>query len=220
MYPTEPRMPFPGTAYDVIAVAASAGGLDALSAVLGPLPADFPAAVVVVQHVSPRQKSHLAHILSRKTLLPVTQAADGDRLAPGRVYVAPPDWHLLVEPGGRLALAQTPRVRFVRPSGDVLFGSVATCCKDRGIAVTLTGGGSNGAAEVKVLKELGGLVIAQDPATAQQPAMPQAAIDTGCVDLVLPLAEIGPALIRLVRERPAALRSVPSPDGDDLAPVA
>jgi two-component system chemotaxis response regulator CheB len=217
MYKAEPRMPFPGTAYDVIAVAASAGGLPALSAVLAPLPPDFPAAVVVVQHISPRHKSHLAHILARKTLLPVIQAADGDRLAPGRVYVAPPDWHLLVQPGGRLALAQTPKVRFVRPSGDVLFGSVATCCKDRGIAVTLTGGGSNGAAGVKLIKELGGLAIAQDPAAAQQSAMPQAAIETGCVDLILPLEEIGPALVRLVRDRSPTGRV--APDGEELVPV-
>ena len=149
----------------------------------------------------------------------MTQAADGDRLRPGHVSVAPPDWHLLVEPDGRLALAQTPKVSYVRPSGDVLFRSVATSCKDRGIVVVLTGGGSNGAAGVKLVKELGGVVIAQDPATAQQPSMPQAAIKTGCVDAVLPLAEIGPALIRLVREGPVAIRTVATPDGDELVPL-
>jgi two-component system chemotaxis response regulator CheB len=210
-------MPFPGTAYDVVAVAASAGGLEALSEVLGCLQADFPAAVVVVQHVAPRRRSALAQILRRKTLLPVAQAADGDRLLPGHVYTAPPDWHLLVEPGARLALAQTPKVRYARPSGDVLFGSVGTCCRDRGVAVVLTGGGSNGAAGVKLLKALDGAVIAQDPGTARQPAMPRAAIETGCVDLVLPLAEIGPALVRLVREGRPAVRALQVNDGEPLA---
>ena len=184
---------------------------------LGDLPTDFPAAIVVVQHISPRHKSALAQILGRKTLLPVTQASGGDELRPGHVHVAPPDRHLLVEPGGRLALTQTPRVQFVRPSGDALFGSVAACCKDRGVAVVLTGGGSDGAAGVRLLKELGGLVIAQDPATAQQPAMPRAAIATKCVDLVLPLAEIGPALDRLVRWGPTAVRPTAASDNDLVA---
>jgi two-component system chemotaxis response regulator CheB len=219
MHDNGPTMPFAGACYDVVALAASAGGLDALSEVLGALPADFPAAVVVVQHVSPRHKSLLARILARHTRLPVTQSADGDRLSAGHVYVAPPDWHLLVEPGGQLSLAQTPHVRYVRPSGDVLFGSVATCCKDRGVAVVLTGGGSNGAAGVRMLNELGGFVIAQDPATAQQPAMPRAAIKTGCVDLVLPLAEIGPAMVRLVTQGPSAVRATPAVDGEDLVPA-
>lgn len=217
---SEPHMPFPGAAYDLVALAASAGGIEALKEVLGPLPTDFPAAVVVVQHVSPKQPSHLAHILNRASPLHVRQAHDGERILPGHVYIAPPDWHLLVEPAGRLALAQTEKVRFVRPSGDVLFGSVATCCKDRGVAVVLTGGGSNGAAGVRLLKELGGVVIAQDPATARQPAMPQAAIKTGCVDFVLPLSEIGPALVRLVRDGSAVTLAAVLPSGNGHDPAS
>ncbi len=197
--------PFPGTAYDVVALAASLGGLQALSQVLGSLPADFPAAVVVVQHTSPRHKSYLAEILDRRTPLTVKQAEAGDRLAPGRVFIAPPDRHLLVEPDGTLGLARTPKVRYVRPAGDVLFGSVGAVCKDRAAAVVLTGTGTNGAAGVRRVKELGGVVIAQDPATCEHSGMPQAAIATDCVDLVLPLPEIGPALVRLVLEGRAAL---------------
>jgi two-component system chemotaxis response regulator CheB len=144
---------------------------------------------------------------------------DGARLLPGHVYVAALDWHPLVEPGGRLALTQTLKVRFVRPSADVLIGSVAIRCKDRGLAVVLTGGGSNGAAGVKLLKEEGGTVIAQDPATAKQPAMPLAATKTGFVDFILPLSEIGPALVRLVRIGPSAVRPAAASDGDDLVTV-
>jgi two-component system chemotaxis response regulator CheB len=202
------RPPFPGTAFDVVALAASAGGIEALSRVLGALPADFPAALVVVQHVVSHHKSRLAEILARRTPLRVQQAETGDRLAPGTVFIAPPDRHLLVGPEGTLTLASTAKVRFGRPSGDVLFGSVAVCGKDRAAAVVLSGGGANGAAGVRLVKELGGVVIAQDRATARYFDMPQAAIATGCVDLVLPLPEIAPTLVRLVREGRTAL------DGD------
>lgn len=199
------RIPFAGTAYDVVAITASAGGIEALGKVLGGLPKNFPAAVVVVQHISQHRTSLLARVLGRHTALRVKQAEAGEHLAPGTVFVAPPGAHLLLEPGGTLALAQTPKVSFVRPSGDVLFGSVAACCKDRAIAVVLTGGGSNGAAGVRLVKQLGGFVIAQDQATSYQFAMPRAAIATKCVDLVLPLSEIAPTLVRLVKAGDGAL---------------
>jgi len=154
---------------------------------------------VVVQHVAEERTSLLARILGRHTPLRVKQAEACDRLTPGTVFIAPPGAHLLVKLGGTLALAETPRVRFVRPSGDVLFASVATCCGNRAIAVVLTGAGSNGAAGVRLVKQHGGFVIAQDEATSCQFAMPRAAIATKCVDLVLPLSEIAPTLVRLVK---------------------
>src|SRR5947209_20267583 len=119
----EPRAMTPG--FDVVALAASAGGLNALTHVLEALPVDFPAALVVVQHLDPRHRSLMADILSRRSTLPVKQAEESDKLRPGMVYIAPPNKHLLVNPDGSLSLTQSELVHFVRPSADLLFESVA-----------------------------------------------------------------------------------------------
>src|SRR3954465_13641890 len=111
--------------FDVVALAASAGGLNALPHVLAPLPADFPAALVVVQHLDPRHRSLMADILNRRIALRVKEAAHGDRLEAGTAFVAPPNHHLLVDPDRTLALTKTELVHFVRPSADLLFESVA-----------------------------------------------------------------------------------------------
>jgi two-component system, chemotaxis family, protein-glutamate methylesterase/glutaminase len=185
-------------AFDVIAVATSAGGLKALSQVLAALPGDFPCAIVIVQHLDPRHRSLMADILSRRTTLPVKQAAEGDKLEPGTVYIAPPNRHLLVNPDGSLSLAQSELVHFVRPSADLLFESVAGSFKERAIAVVLTGTGSDGSMGVQAIKKMGGTVIAQDESSAEFFGMPNATIQTGCVDFVLPLGEIPAALVTLV----------------------
>jgi two-component system chemotaxis response regulator CheB len=186
------------SAFDVVAVAASAGGLQALSALFSALPADFPAALVVVQHLDPRHRSLMADILSRRTALKVKQADDGDELSVGTVHIAPPNRHLLVNPDGTLTLAQTELVHFVRPSADLLFESVAASFKERAIAVVLTGTGSDGTMGVQAIKKMGGTVIAQDETTSEFFGMPGAAIQTGIVDFVLPLREIPSALVTLV----------------------
>jgi two-component system chemotaxis response regulator CheB len=185
-------------AFDVVAFAASAGGLKALSDVFSALPAEFPAALVVVQHLDPRHRSLMADILSRRTALTVKQAEEGDQLDPGTIHVAPPNRHLLVNPNGSLSLAQTELVHFVRPSADLLFESVAASFKHRAIAVVLTGTGSDGTMGVRAIKKMGGTVIAQDEATSEFFGMPNAAINTGSVDFVLPLKEIPSALVTLV----------------------
>jgi two-component system, chemotaxis family, protein-glutamate methylesterase/glutaminase len=185
-------------AFDVVAVAASAGGLQALSRLFSVLPADFPAALVVVQHLDPRHRSLMADILSRRTALKVKQAEEGDELSAGNIYIAPPNKHLLVNPDATLALAQSELVHFVRPSADLLFESVAASFKDRAIAVVLTGTGSDGTMGVKAIKKMGGTVIAQDEATSDFFGMPGAAIQTGSVHFVLPLEEIASALVTLV----------------------
>ncbi|HSU76480.1 MAG TPA: chemotaxis protein CheB, partial [Burkholderiales bacterium] len=131
--------------YEVVALAASAGGLNALTHVLAMLPADFPAALVVVQHLDPRHRSLMAEILSKRTAIPVKEAQEGDRLRPGLAYIAPPNRHLLVNPDGRISLTQTELVHFVRPSADLLFESTAASFKERAIAVVLSGSGSDGA---------------------------------------------------------------------------
>jgi len=185
-------------AFDVVALAASAGGLTALSSVLADLPAGFPAGILVVQHLDPRHRSLMADILNRRTRLEVKQAEDGDHLTPGRVYIAPPNRHLLLNGDGSLSLTQTELVHFVRPSADLLFESVAASYKDRAIAVVLSGSGGDGSMGVKAIKKMGGTVLAQDQRTSEFFGMPGAAIDSGSVDFVLPLEEIAPALVTLV----------------------
>jgi two-component system chemotaxis response regulator CheB len=190
---------FPGAAFDLVAVAASAGGLKALTAVLSPLPPDIPAAIVVVQHLDPRHRSLMAEILDRCTALDVRQVEDGDVLCSGTAFIAPPDNHVLVNPNGVLSLSKSALVHFLRPSADLLFESVAAAYRDRAIAVVLTGSGSDGSMGVEVVKKMGGTVIAQDEATSEFRDMPSAAVRTGSVDFVLPLDEIPAALVSLIR---------------------
>ena len=187
-------------ATDAVLVAASAGGLSALTAVLSELPANFPAGVAIVQHIEPHHRSMLAEILGRSCALPVTQATDGQRFEPGVVYVAPPDHHLLVDADGSLSLTRTELVHFVRPSADLLFESGAASFGRRAIGVVLTGTGSDGSLGVEAIKRRGGTVIAQDEETSDFFGMPGAAIEAGAVDFVLPLGQIPDALISLVAE--------------------
>ncbi len=184
--------------FEVVAIAASAGGLRAISQILGALPATFPAAIVVVQHLDPRHRSLMADILSRRTALHVEEAKEGALLVPGTAYIAPPNRHLLVNPDATLSLSQTELVHFVRPSADLLFESVAASYKDRVIAVVLSGTGSDGSMGVKAIRKMGGTVIVQDEHSAEFYGMPAAAMQTGCVDFVLPLDEIASALATLV----------------------
>ncbi|MBI2760697.1 MAG: chemotaxis protein CheB [Chloroflexi bacterium] len=196
--------PDPTLGYAVVAITASAGGLAALQRVLSSLPVDFPAAIVVVLHMSPNQPGSLAAILGRSTTLPVQQARDGDRLISGRVYAASPDYHLLVHAEGTVSLSHEPRVHYSRPSADVRFASIAHAFGPRAVAVVLTGSGSDGAAGARAVKDQGGAVIAQDEASSEHFSMPRAAIDTGSVDQILPPAQIGPALVTLVANGGAA----------------
>jgi two-component system chemotaxis response regulator CheB len=184
--------------FKVVAFAASAGGLRALGEVLASMPQDFAAAIVAVQHLDPRHRSLMAEILSRRTPLRVKQAEEADVLAPGTVYIAPPNRHLLVNPDGTLSLSQSELVHFVRPSADLLFESVAASYRERAIAVVLSGTGIDGAMGVRAIKKMGGTVIVQDEQTSQFYGMPRAAARTGEVDFVLPLEQISSALVTLV----------------------
>jgi two-component system, chemotaxis family, protein-glutamate methylesterase/glutaminase len=187
------------TGYDIVALAASAGGLKALTDVLAGLGTDFPAPLVVVQHLDPRHRSLMAEILGKRTAIPAKEASEGDRLAPGHIYVAPPNRHLLVNADGTLSLTQTELVHFVRPSADLLFESTAAAYRERAIAVVLSGSGKDGSMGVKAIKKMGGTVIVQDEKTAEFVGMPEAARQTGAVDFVLPLSEIAAALQTLVK---------------------
>jgi two-component system chemotaxis response regulator CheB len=190
------------TSFEIVALAASAGGLNALTHVLQALPSDFGAGIVVVQHLDPRHRSLMADILGRRTGLRVKEAAHGDRVAAGTVMIAPPNNHLLVNQDGSLTLTQTELVHFVRPSADLLFESTAAAYRDRAIAVVLSGSGSDGAMGVKAIKKMGGTVIVQDQKSSQFGGMPDAAEQTGLADFVLPLHEIARALQTLVDGSP------------------
>ena len=180
-------------------LAASAGGLAALSHVLSSLPADFAAPLLVVQHLDPHHRSWLAEILGRRSALAVTQVRGGERIAAGNVYVAPPDHHLVLDRSGVLGLSDFARVQHVRPSADLLFTSIAESWGRGAVAVVLSGTGRDGAAGVLAVRGHGGTVIAQDEASADFFGMPDAAFRTGVVDRVLPLDEIASALIVLTR---------------------
>lgn len=140
----------------------------------------------------------MAQILNRRTLLEVIQAQEGSILSAGKVFIAPPDYHMQVKSDGSLSLSQTAKVHFVRPSAEPLFVSVAENYKDRAIAVVLTGGDSDGSMGVQAIKKMHGKVIAQDQATSTVWGMPSSAIATGCVDWVLPLDKIAEAIFNLV----------------------
>lgn len=189
------------TAFNVVVLAAEAGGLKALSQILPALPLDFPAAIIVVQHLD-TQSNHgwITDALSRSTTNPLLQAEEGEPLRPGLIYVAPPNSHTFVTPNGTFCLSQAALVDFARPSADLLLQSVAASFKERAIAVILSGTGSDGAIGVQAIHKMGGKVLAQAENTSEFFDMPRAAIATGVVDFVLPLNEIASTLVNLVMD--------------------
>ncbi|MDR7321027.1 MULTISPECIES: chemotaxis protein CheB [Catenuloplanes] len=195
------------TCRDVIAVGASAGGVEALRALAQGLPAGLPAAVLVVLHMPREAPSALPAILSRHCALPVVAAADGEQITPGRVYVARPGHHLLLL-GGRLRLSHGPSENGHRPAVDPLFRSVARSAGPRAIGVVLSGSQADGASGAVDIARRGGLTVIQDPADALYPSMPMAVSARRAPDHVATAAEMGGLL--------AKLTSVPLPEGLDL----
>jgi two-component system, chemotaxis family, protein-glutamate methylesterase/glutaminase len=181
----------------IVAMGASAGGVEALTVVMSALPRGLPAAVIVVLHLSPHHESLLPTLLARRSDLRVRAARDGEVLEDGTAYVAPPDAHLLVR-DDHLVLTHTPLVNYCRPSVDLLLESLAEEHGHDVLAVILTGSGIDGAAGVRAVKQDGGTVICEDPRSAAHSGMPAAAVATGCVDRVLPLAQIGQAIVDTV----------------------
>ena len=188
----------PASSCDLVVIAASAGGIQALQEILSSLPAGFPVPIAVVQHRSRYLPNLLPQILGRKTPLAVKLVEEAEALRHGTVYVAPPHLHLTVGPDRALVLTDGRRIRHVLSSANPLFTSAAEVLGGRVVAVVLSGSGSDASDGVQAIKAAGGVVIAQDQATSKHFGMPGSAIATGCVDLVLPLEEIGPALIHLV----------------------
>ena len=183
--------------YELIVVGASWGGLNAVGEILAALPAGFDCAVVVAQHRSGESPDGgLASLLSLRTRLPVDDAEDKRPIERGRVYLAPPDYHLLIQPG-YFSLSVDERVHHARPSIDVLFDSAADAYGERVIGVILTGANEDGAEGLARIKAGGGVAVVQDPGSAERREMPAAVLAATDADAVLPLSEIGPFLYGL-----------------------
>ena len=184
--------------YELIVIGASWGGLHAVSQILSALPEDLDAAVVVAQHrKADSLDGGLASILSLRTRLPVRDAEGKEPIERGNVYLAPPDYHLLID-RGYFSLSTDDPVRYARPSVDVLFESAAEAYGERVIGVILTGANEDGAAGLARIKELGGVAVVQDPRSAERREMPTAALEATSADAVLPLEEIGKFVYGLV----------------------
>jgi two-component system, chemotaxis family, protein-glutamate methylesterase/glutaminase len=179
----------------LVVIGTSLGGMRALETILHGLMPDFPLPIAIVQHrgVDAEAQSQLSGLLQLHCVLPLCEANDKEPVIGGRVFLAPPDYHLLVD-DGRFALSIDERVQHARPSIDVLFESAADSYREGVLGVILTGASADGAQGARSIKRRGGSVIAQDPRTAEAPAMPAAAIAAGAVDRILPLGEIAPFL--------------------------
>lgn len=184
-------------AYDLVAIGASWGGLQALRTVLGGLPAELGAPVIVVQHRSPdSHPTAMRDLIAAATRLRVCDADDKRVLEPGTVYIAPPDFHTLVE-GDHVELSVDEAVGHSRPSIDVLFETAAESYRNRCVGVVLTGANADGAAGLARIVALGGAAIVQDPETAERPEMPRAALDAVGAAHVVPLDAIAGVLAEL-----------------------
>jgi two-component system chemotaxis response regulator CheB len=183
---------------DIIVVGTSAGGVEALRALVTGLPKDFSGSVFIVMHTSPDSPGVLAQILDRWGPLPAAYATNGESIRHGQVYVAPPDRHLLLEPG-RMRVTHGPKENRFRPAIDPLFRSAAQVYGPRVVGVVMTGGLDDGTSGLWAIKRLGGTAVVQDPEEAFMPSMPLSALNQVEVDYTLPLAEIAPLLVRLTR---------------------
>ena len=200
----------------LIVIGASAGGIEALRELVRGLPSDFPAAIAVVMHTSPQSPGILRDILNTSGPLPAIsppKPPEAERLQAGRLYVAPPDFHLLIEPG-MVRTAKGPKENRFRPAIDPLFRSAAQVYGPNAIGVILTGNLDDGTAGLWAIKQLGGTAIVQDPSDALFPSMPQSALDYVNVDYIAPLSDIPPLLVRLTSE---AARDAPYHVPDTMA---
>jgi two-component system, chemotaxis family, protein-glutamate methylesterase/glutaminase len=196
----------------LVVIGASSGGIEALQTIVGGLSGDFPAPICIVMHTGPQSPGVLPEILDRAGPLTVVMGRNDDRLRPGRVYVAPPDHHLLVEPD-RVCITKGPRENRFRPAIDPLFRSAAQVYGPAAIGVILTGNLDDGTAGLWTIKQLGGVAIIQDPAEAWYPSMPLSALNHVKADHVVRVAEIADLLARLttVPTRAAEEKPVPEP---------
>ena len=181
--------------FEAVVIGASAGGMQALKIILSGLPEYFPIPIAIVQHIQAQSDMYLSKYLNGHSALCVKEAEDKETLQPYRVYVAPPGYHLLVEPDRSLSLSVDEKVNYSRPAIDVLFESAADMYRASLIGIVLTGANADGALGLSRIKSKGGLAIVQDPQTAESPMMPKTAIQKTVVDHVVPLEDIATLLI-------------------------
>ena len=187
----------PQEGHDIVVIGCSAGGVEALPELLGKLPRNIPAAIFVVMHVSASTESYLPRIISRHSKIPCAHALHGEPIQPGKIYVAPPDRHLLLEPD-KVILGHGPKENRHRPAVDPLFRSAAQHFGSRVIGVILTGSLDDGTAGLQAVKRCGGIAVVQHPDEAVAPGMPMNAAQYVSVDHVVPLEKIGPLLKKLI----------------------
>jgi two-component system, chemotaxis family, protein-glutamate methylesterase/glutaminase len=184
--------------YKAIVIGTSAGGLFAISALLEKLPEDYPVPIIIVQHRSKEPRDLLEEVLQAKCRIRIKQADEKERIESGFAYIAPPDYHLLIEEDQTFSLTADEYVRFSRPSIDVLFETAAAVFGKSLAGIILTGANNDGAAGIKAIKKYGGTTIAQAPDEAQYPYMPKAAINTNAVMHTWTLPEIQNFLLKII----------------------
>ncbi|MCD6176434.1 MAG: chemotaxis protein CheB [Candidatus Cloacimonetes bacterium] len=170
--------------------------MEVLSKLLPSLPADFPLPVIIVQHLHKTSTGYYLEYYNEKCLLFVKEAKQNEIIKVGNIYFAPPDYHLLIENNKTFAISSDEKVNYSRPSIDILFESAADVYGEKLIGIILTGANNDGAEGMKIIKQKGGFTIAQNPLEAEFPVMPQSAIDTGTIDLILTLNEISDEFIK------------------------
>jgi two-component system chemotaxis response regulator CheB len=200
----------PGNPKFIVVIGASAGGLNALTKLLSQLQDDFPAPILVVQHISADATGNvLLAAISENSKLNCAQAENGMSLLPSHLYLAPSDHHLMIDEEGKILVTKGAQENRSRPGIDPLFRSAAVAFGNRVIGIILTGYLDDGTAGMKVIKRCGGTCIVQDPTDADYPAMPQNALNQVKVDYCLPLSEIGGLLYRLVARKTGRQKPVP-----------
>jgi len=183
--------------YEAIVIGVSSGGMTVLKCIFSALPAGFSIPIIIVQHVSARSANEWIKLLNEKSNLTIKEADEKEKIESGKVYIAPANYHLLIESDKTVSLTIDEYVNFARPSIDVLFESAAEAYKNKLIGIVLTGSNSDGTKGIKRVKECGGLAIIQDPETAESPTMPASAIAAVEPDYILSLDKIIGLLIKL-----------------------
>ena len=183
--------------YEAIVIGVSAGGMNALDTILSRLPDDFTLPIIIVQHMDPNSRDYLSNHLDRKCNIQVKEAEDKENIMDGVAYIAPPNYHLLLEEDRTLSLSVDDLVNYSRPSIDVMFETAADVYERRLVGVVLTGANADGSKGLTKVKALGGLAVVQDPATADVDYMPKAAIASTRVDHILSLEKIASLLTEL-----------------------
>jgi len=192
--------------YEAIVIGVSSGGMNALKYLFSTLPADYRIPIIIVQHVSARSDNDWIKLLNAKSNLSIKEADEKEKIETGNVYIAPSNYHLMIEKDKTFSLTIDEYVNFARPSIDVLFESAAEAYKKKLIGIVLTGSNNDGTKGIKRIKECGGLAIIQDPKTAESPNMPASAIAAVQPDYILSLEKIVQLLLKITNPNPGSYR--------------